>query len=69
MDVIQNCLVAATQTDESSPTVIPLNEKRQMAIDNIEQERQRRKKRRIDTMYDETDLVLIENYNPAIGEW
>ena len=69
MDVIQNCLVAATQTDESSPTVIPLNEKRQMAIDNIEQERQRRKKRRIDTMYDETDLVLIENYNQAIGEW
>ena len=67
IDVIQNRLVADIQDDECSPTVIPLHEiSFQLAIDKIERERQRWKKRFDEkhsrpTTYDEGDLVLIEN--------
>ena len=68
MDVIQNRFVGAIQNDKCCPTVMPLHERRQLAIDNIEPERQRLKKRfdekhRRPTTYVKGDLVLIEKYN------
>lgn len=73
IDLAQNRILAAVQDDSTTDNVIPIDDKRKLAALNIEKERERWKKRfdskhSRPTIYQEGDLIVLENEPQATGE-